>query len=103
MGADGGFEVGFHGEYREIVPNERIVSTEAYEGVPDADANATLSTLDPHRSGRTHDPHVLERSGGDVGRSSGRVRRALALWSVRLSRRFLRSWETPDELVELWL
>jgi uncharacterized protein YndB with AHSA1/START domain len=38
-------EVGFHGEYREIVPNERIVSTEAYEGIPDADANATLNTL----------------------------------------------------------
>jgi uncharacterized protein YndB with AHSA1/START domain len=30
-----GFEVGFHGEYREIVPNERIVSTEIYEGLPD--------------------------------------------------------------------
>src|SRR5512134_4124766 len=29
-----GLEVGFHGEYREIVPNERIVSTEVYEGVP---------------------------------------------------------------------
>jgi uncharacterized protein YndB with AHSA1/START domain len=43
--ADGGFEVAFHGEYREIVPNERIVSTEAYEGVPDPDANATLNTL----------------------------------------------------------
>jgi uncharacterized protein YndB with AHSA1/START domain len=42
---DGGVEVAFHGEYREIVPNERIVSTEAYEGVPDADANATLNTL----------------------------------------------------------
>jgi uncharacterized protein YndB with AHSA1/START domain len=27
-----GFEVGFHGEYREIVPDERIVSTEIYEG-----------------------------------------------------------------------
>jgi uncharacterized protein YndB with AHSA1/START domain len=40
-----GFEVAFHGEYREIVTNERIVSTEAYEGVPDADANATLNTL----------------------------------------------------------
>jgi uncharacterized protein YndB with AHSA1/START domain len=40
-----GFEVAFHGEYREIVPNERIVSTEAYEGVPDPDANATLNTL----------------------------------------------------------
>ena len=39
-----GFEVGFHGEYREIVPNERLVSTESYEGVPDADANATLNT-----------------------------------------------------------
>ena len=45
MVTDDGFEVAFHGEYREIVPNERIVSTEAYEGVPDADANATLNTL----------------------------------------------------------
>ena len=45
MVADGGMEVAFHGEYREIVPNERIVSTEAYEGAPDADANATLNTL----------------------------------------------------------
>ena len=26
-----GFEVAFHGEFREIVPNERIVSTEVYE------------------------------------------------------------------------
>ena len=43
--ADGGFEVAFHGEYREIVPNERIVSTEAYEGVPDPDGNATLNTV----------------------------------------------------------
>jgi uncharacterized protein YndB with AHSA1/START domain len=45
MVADGGFEVGFHGEYREIVPNERIVSTEAYEGIPDADEHAALNTL----------------------------------------------------------
>ena len=43
--ADGGFEVAFHGEYREIVPNERLVSTEAYEGIPDPDANASLNTL----------------------------------------------------------
>jgi uncharacterized protein YndB with AHSA1/START domain len=35
MVADGGVEVGFHGEYREIVPNERIVSTETYEGLPE--------------------------------------------------------------------
>ena len=40
-----GFEVGFHGEYREIVPNERIVSTEVYEGIPDAEEHAALDTL----------------------------------------------------------
>ncbi|MEO5577049.1 MAG: SRPBCC family protein [Gaiellaceae bacterium] len=45
MVADGGFEVAFHGEYREIVPNERLVSTEAYEGIPDADEHAALNTL----------------------------------------------------------
>jgi uncharacterized protein YndB with AHSA1/START domain len=45
MVAEGGFEVGFHGEYREIVPNERVVSTEAFEGAPDPDVNATLNTM----------------------------------------------------------
>ena len=30
-----GTEVGFHGEYREVVPNERVVSTETYEGLPE--------------------------------------------------------------------
>ena len=40
-----GFEVGFHGEYREVVPFERLVSTEAYEGIPDADKHAAVDTL----------------------------------------------------------
>src|SRR5437016_5167484 len=47
MVADGGFEVGFHGEYREIVPNERIVSTEVYEGLPEGvseEEGATVNT-----------------------------------------------------------
>jgi uncharacterized protein YndB with AHSA1/START domain len=35
MVADDGMEVGFHGEYREIVPNERVVTTEVYEGLPE--------------------------------------------------------------------
>jgi uncharacterized protein YndB with AHSA1/START domain len=35
MVASDGTEVGFHGEYREIVPNERLVSTEVYEGLPE--------------------------------------------------------------------
>jgi uncharacterized protein YndB with AHSA1/START domain len=43
MVADGGFEVAFHGEYREIVPNERIVSTEVYEGMPEGEAVNTLT------------------------------------------------------------
>jgi len=32
---DDGQEVGFHGEYREIVGPHRLVNTEMYEGVPD--------------------------------------------------------------------
>ncbi|HEX6584874.1 MAG TPA: SRPBCC family protein [Thermoleophilaceae bacterium] len=43
MIASEGFEVGFHGEYREIVPNERLVSTEVYEGMPDGEAVNTLT------------------------------------------------------------
>jgi uncharacterized protein YndB with AHSA1/START domain len=43
MVTEDGFEVGFHGEYHEIVPNERIVSTEVYEGVPEG-AGGTLNT-----------------------------------------------------------
>ena len=31
MEAEGGFEVAFHGEFREIVENERLVNTEIYE------------------------------------------------------------------------
>ena len=34
MVCPGDLEVAFHGEYREIVPNARIVSTEVYEGAP---------------------------------------------------------------------
>jgi uncharacterized protein YndB with AHSA1/START domain len=51
MIAEGGMEVGFHGEYREIVPNERIVSTEVYEGFPDAEALNTLTLTE--EDGRT--------------------------------------------------
>lgn len=47
-----GFDVGFHGEYREIVPNERLVSTEIFEGMPgmevpqeQLDDSAALNTL----------------------------------------------------------
>jgi len=39
-----GTEVAFHGEYREVVPEERLVSTEIYEGVPNGEDGATLNT-----------------------------------------------------------
>ena len=46
MVANEGFEVAFRGTYREIVPNQRIVSTELYEGVPDvAEDDATINTM----------------------------------------------------------
>jgi uncharacterized protein YndB with AHSA1/START domain len=44
MAAHSGFEVAFHGEYREIVTNERIVATEVFEGMPGAEEAAGVST-----------------------------------------------------------
>ena len=47
-----GMEVAFHGEYREIVPEERIVSTEVYEGAPASEGTVNTLTLDEN-DGRT--------------------------------------------------
>jgi uncharacterized protein YndB with AHSA1/START domain len=64
-----GFEVAFHGEFREIVPNERIVSTEVYEGMPGAEAldtvtftevdgRTTLTILVQHAKKEHRDAHI---------------------------------------------
>lgn len=54
MVADGGFEVAFRGEFREIVPDERLVNTEIFEGIPDADDHAGLVTITfTEKDGRT--------------------------------------------------
>ncbi len=64
-----GLEVAFHGEYREIVPNERLVSTEVYEGFPDGEAldtltltevdgRTTLAILVEHTSKEHRDGHI---------------------------------------------
>jgi uncharacterized protein YndB with AHSA1/START domain len=57
MVADEGVEVGFHGEYRELVPNERIVSTEVFEGMPQTPGEPEVGTLNTltltERDGRT--------------------------------------------------
>jgi uncharacterized protein YndB with AHSA1/START domain len=54
MVANGGFEVAFHGEYREIVPDERLVSTEVYElpGASDEDGVLNVVTF-AEADGRT--------------------------------------------------
>ena len=51
LAAQDGTEAAFHGEYREVVPDERIVSTEVYEGLPDAEAVTTLTLTET--GGRT--------------------------------------------------
>jgi uncharacterized protein YndB with AHSA1/START domain len=69
MVTDDGFEVAFHGEYREIVPNEKIVTTEVYEGMPDAaalntltfteeDGRTTITLLVDHDSKEHRDGHI---------------------------------------------
>lgn len=48
MVAHGEFEVAFHGTYREIVPNERIVNTEVMEmpgTSPDGEEGAVVNTV----------------------------------------------------------
>lgn len=69
MVANEGFEVAFHGEYHELVPNERIVSTEVFEGFPDAGSvntvtlaevggRTTLTTLVQHETAEHRDMHI---------------------------------------------
>jgi uncharacterized protein YndB with AHSA1/START domain len=53
MQADAGFEVAFHGEFREIVPNEKLVNTETFEGMPEAGAALVTCTFEELEGGRT--------------------------------------------------
>ena len=80
MVTDDGFEVAFRGEYREVVPNERIVATEVYEGMPDGQAlntvtftetngRTTLTVLVQHASKEARDAHV--DSGMETGMQEG--------------------------------
>jgi len=45
MIAKGGFEVAFHGEYRELVADERIVTTEHFEGMPGSEPALNVITF----------------------------------------------------------
>jgi uncharacterized protein YndB with AHSA1/START domain len=80
MVLEDGSEAAFRGEYREIVPNERIVSTEVYEGLPGAqalntvtfaeeDGRTTLTVLIEHASKEVRDAHL--GSGMEAGMQEG--------------------------------
>src|SRR3954451_18257099 len=67
MTATEGFEVAFHGEYREIVPDERLVNTEVDEGIPDGDADpAIVTNTFAGNAGRTTLTMLMEVSSKDV-------------------------------------
>jgi len=83
MVANGGFEVAFHGEFLEIVPGERLVTTEIYEGAPNDEAVTTTEFVDVggrtrveilvrHASAEARDAHL--QSGMEDG-----LQRALEL------------------------
>jgi uncharacterized protein YndB with AHSA1/START domain len=79
MRANAGFEFAFRGEYVEIEPGERIVSTEEFEGAPgvkatsittltEQDGSTTLTILVQHASRQNRDAQV--NSGMDTGLES---------------------------------
>jgi uncharacterized protein YndB with AHSA1/START domain len=98
MVASEGFEVAFHGEFREIVPNERIVNTEVYE-MPDApplapedeplnivtftevDGRTTLSVLVQTTTKELRD--LIVDSGMDVGMQEAMDRLEQVVVSLR--------------------
>ena len=53
MIAHGEHEVAFHGEYSEVVENERLVTTEVYEGAPEGSAPALDIVTFEEAGGRT--------------------------------------------------
>ena len=81
---EGDMEVGFHGEYQEIDAPHRLVSTEIYEGMPDAsalniltldevDGVTTMTTLVQHSEKAHRDGHIESGMEGGVQVSYNRM------------------------------
>ncbi len=86
-----GDEVAFYGEYREIVPNERIVNTEVFAPFPNDGAlntmtltedggRTTLTTLVQHSSTQARDMHINSGMEGGMQEAFDKLERvAIAL------------------------
>jgi uncharacterized protein (TIGR03086 family) len=83
-----GRELGWHGDYREIEAPQRIVSTEVFEGFPDAgslntmtltevDGLTTLQTVVLHTSRENRDGHVNSGMEGGMQHTFDRLERLL--------------------------
>ena len=81
---DHNFEVGFHGEYQELSPPHRLVSTEVYEGMPDAaaldiidleeaDGVTTMKMLVRHTEQAHRDAHIESGMEGGMQVSMDRL------------------------------
>ena len=92
LAANEGFEVAFHGEYREISEPERLVNTEIYEGAPEgvgvvtttlteSDGRTTLTQLCEYGSREVRDAVI------DSGMESGMQESLDALEQVAVSLR----------------
>src|SRR6185437_12202247 len=84
MVANGGFEVAFHGDYQEIVANERLVATDVFEGMPDAqavdtltlaeqDGRTTLTLLVQHETREHRDAHINSGMEGGMQESMDKL------------------------------
>lgn len=84
-----GRELGWHGTYRELEPGRRIVTTEVFEGFPDAesvnimtlteaDGVTTLQTLVAHRSQANRDGHLQSGMEGGMQDTFNRLEDLLA-------------------------
>ena len=84
MVAHRGFEVAFHGEYREIAPTERIVCTEDFERLPvgealttmtftEVDGRTTLTLLVEHTSKEDRDAHINSGMEGGMQEAMDRL------------------------------
>ena len=83
-----GVELGWHGEYREIEAPHRIVSTEVFEGFPDAgsvntmtltehEGLTTLQTVVLHSSRENRDGHLNSGMEGGMQHTFDRLERLL--------------------------